>query len=338
MPTIQDVAKRAGVSPITVSRVINHFGYCSKDAQQRVEAAIIELGYVPNSLARSLRIKKTHTLGLVLTDITNPFFTTLARGVEDAASKAGFMVILCNTDESEIKEANYLQLLLQKQVDGILLVPAVTESKSIPLIRKQNIPVVVLDRRVPGFETDVVRCNSEVAAYQLTRLLLEQGHQRIAILSGRKVVFTAEERVQGYQRAMREANLQDSEIVFYGEFNQQSGYEMTRDALALDPCPTALLAANNFIAFGAFKALQEMNLRIPEDISLVAFDDLPPSFVMFPFLTVAYQPSYEMGKKATELLLSRLSGESPDTYQEIDLPVEVMIRRSSGIPRTPALV
>jgi LacI family transcriptional regulator len=129
---------------------------------------------------------------------------------------------------------------------------------------------------------------------------------------------------------MREANLQDSEIVFYGEFNQQSGYEMTRQAMALTPPPTAFLAANNFIAIGAFKALQEMHLRIPEDISLVAFDDLPPSFVMFPFLTVAYQPSYEMGKKATELLLSHLSGEAPAGCQEIELPVEVMIRRSSA--------
>lgn len=333
MPTIQDVAKRAGVSPITVSRVINHFGYCSQQTRERVGAAIAELGYVPNSLARSLRSKRTHTIALVLTDITNPFFTTLARGVEDAASQAGFMVILCNTDESEVKELNYLQLLLQKQVDGILLVPAVTESKSIQLIRRQAVPVVVVDRRVPGIETDVVRCNSEVASYQLVNLLLELGHRHIAVLSGRKTVFTAEERVWGYQRAMREAHLQDTETVYYGEFNQQSGYENTRQAMALDPAPTALFAANNFIAIGAFKALREMGLRVPEDISLVAFDDLPPSFVMFPFLTVAYQPSYEMGKKATELLLSRLSAEAPDGYQEIELPVEIKVRQSSGVVR-----
>jgi LacI family transcriptional regulator len=176
MATIHDVAQRAGVSPITVSRVINHSGYASQETRARVEAAIAELGYVPNRLARSLRSKRTHTLALVLTDITNPFFTTVARGVEDTASDAGYTVIFCNTDESESEEKKYLQVLLQQQVDGILLVPARGTPDSIDLIRKQNTPVVVLDRRLPSrVEVDTVRCENERGAYQLVRLLIGWG-------------------------------------------------------------------------------------------------------------------------------------------------------------------
>lgn len=330
MATIQDVARRAGVSPITVSRVINHSPYCSRKTVEKVEAAIAELGYVPNTLARSLRSKRTQTLALVLTDITNPFFTTLARGVEDTASSAGFNVIFCNTDESEAKEQKYIQLLLQKQVDGMLLVPALSHPDSVRTIRKQGTPVVVLDRCMPGVEADVVRCDSEEGAYRLVRLLLDLGHRRIAVLTGHKEVSTAEDRAAGYRRAMAEAGLADDEIVIFGEFNQASGYAMTRQALALHPAPTGIFAANNFIAIGALKALQELGLSVPQDISLVAFDDLPPGLITFSFLTVAAQPAYEMGRVATNLLLGRLDSETAGPYREIILPFEILPHQSSG--------
>ena len=167
MPTIRDVAKRAGVAPITVSRVINNSGYVSAKTRARVEAAVKELGYVPNRLARSLRLKRTHTLALVVTDITNPFWTTVVRGVEDAANKAGFTVILCNTDESEAKQDAYLQVLLQKQVDGILFVPASSAAEPVKRVQKQGVPIVVLDRQVPDAQVDVVRGDSEGGAYLL---------------------------------------------------------------------------------------------------------------------------------------------------------------------------
>ena len=180
MVTIRDVARRAGVAPITVSRCINNSGYCGPETRKRVEAAITELGYVPNRLASGLRSKRTNTLALVLTDITNPYFTTIARGVEDVAGKAGYAVIFCNTDESISKEQIYVRMLLEKRVDGILLVPARSTPKSVALIQKHDIPVVVLDRRVPNIKTDLVCCDSEEAAYQLTRLLLSLGHRAIA--------------------------------------------------------------------------------------------------------------------------------------------------------------
>lgn len=334
MATIHDVAKRAGVAPITVSRVINNSGYFSQDTRARVEAAIAELEYMPNRLASSLRSKRTNTLALVITDITNPFFTTLARGVEDTASDAGYTVVFCNTDESDVEEQKYLQVLLQQQVDGILLVPARSTSKSIELIHKQGTPVVVIDRRVPpDTDVDVVRCENEDGAYRLVRLLIELGHQRIAILSGPMGVSTAEDRLAGYQRAMAEAGLPpDPSLIIYGAFNQTSGYDMIQRLLAVEPRPTAIFAANNMIGIGALKAIRDAGRRVPEDIAMVCFDDLPPMLLTFPFFTVASQPAYDMGRTATQLLVARLAGKAPDACQEIILPVEMIVRQSSGAP------
>jgi LacI family transcriptional regulator len=331
MANIRDVAKRAGVAPITVSRYINNSGYCSLEARNRIKAAIAELGYIPNRLASGLRSKHTNTLALVLTDITNPFFTTIARGVEDTASDAGYTVIFCNTDESVSEEQKYLHMLLEQRVDGILLVPALSTSDSVSFIQAHNTPIVVLDRRVSGVKVDVVRCDSEMGAYELTRLLLSLGHRHISILSGPMGVSTAEDRVAGCQRALSEADIQDHGWQkYYGLFTQQSGYEMTCKALANSPKPTALFAANNFIAIGALKAMQDLGVRVPEDVALVGFDDLPPALITFPFLTVAAQPAYEMGRKATRILLDKISAEAADEFQEVILPADIVVRRSSG--------
>ncbi len=318
---------------MTVSRVINNSGYISPETRERVEKAILDLGYVPNALARSLRFKQTKTLALVLTDITNPFFTTIARGVEDAARQQGFSVIFCNTEESESKEAEYLNVVLQKQVDGLLLVPACYSGDSVTFLQERKVPVVVLDRRVSGVTVDTLRGDSEEGAYQLTRHLLNLGHIRIAILSGPPSVSTATDRVAGYRRALAEAGLGSrAELVYHGEFSQASGYQMACQALAVTPRPTALFAANNFIASGAFRAVHEAGLRVPEDISIVSFDDLPTASDMGPFLTVVAQPAYEMGRRATELLLTRLAGAGPAEPQEIVLPTEIIVRESSAPP------
>jgi LacI family transcriptional regulator len=333
MPTIQDVAKRAGVAPITVSRVINDSGYASQETRKRVETAIAELGYVPNVLARSLRSKRTNTLALVITDITNPFFTSISRGVEDTASAAGYTTIYCNTDESEEKEKKYLQWFLQKQVDGILLVPAHSTPDSVEFIQEQGTSVVLLDRKVPNVEIDAVRCDSEAGAYALIKLLIDRGHRYIAALGGPREASTTEDRIAGYRRAITEAGLAENEQVYYGPFTQSSGYELTTQALAHTPSPTALFGANNFISIGAMKALRDSGIPVPEEIAVVSFDDLPPTLVVDPFLTVAAQPAYQMGQKATELLLNRLSGEAPQECQEIILPIEIIVRQSSGLVR-----
>ena len=331
MATVRDVAKLAGVSPITVSRVINNAGYISDETRRRVEEAIRQLGYVPNTLARSLRLRQTNTLALVLTDITNPFWTTVVRGVEDAASDAGFNVILCNTDESEVEQEKYLNVLLQKRVDGVLLVPVRCTRETVQVILNQNVPLVILDRHIPGVEVDSVRCDTEGGGYDLVRLLLAKGHRKIAMLSGPKGVSSADDRVAGYQRALADAGLNlHNELVFYGEFTQASGYSMMKQALAVEPHLSAIFGGNNFITMWAFKSARDAGLRVPEDIAMVGFDDLPVELVIDPFFTVAAQSAYAMGKQATELLLGRIAGQDIPQFQEIILPTEIIVRRSSG--------
>jgi LacI family transcriptional regulator len=328
--TIYDVARIAGVAPITVSRVINNSGYVSPETRERVEKTIADLGYVPNRLAQGLRSKQTYTFGLVVTDITNPFWTTVARGVEDATHTAGFNVILCNTDESEEKQDKYIRVLLQKQVDGFVIVPARSSDEVVVLIQNTGVPLVVMDRRV-GIPVDTVLCDSEGGAYHLIKHLINLGHQKIAVLSGSQSVSTAVDRVLGYRRALEEVRLPiDEALILRSEFTQAAGYAMAQQMMKLESHPTALFAVNNFIAIGAYKALTEMQVRIPEDISMVAFDDLPPALVMEPFLTVAAQPAYEMGYRATELLLDRLAGKLPEYYQRVVLPTELIVRSSTG--------
>jgi LacI family transcriptional regulator len=330
MSAIHDVAKRAGVAPITVSRVVNNNGYVSKETRRRVEAAIIELDYIPNSLGPSLRFKRTQTLALVLSDITNPFWTTVARGVEDAANKRGYHIIIGNTDESPEKQEDYLIFLLKKQVDGFLVVPA--SSQSLTILQKRRVPVVALDRHFPEEHIDSVRCDSVGGAFSLTKHLLELRHRRIAIITGRADQSTASDRVAGMLQALEQASINEVPHVYWGEYTQQCGYEYTQQLLQLDPRPTAIFAANNFIAIGVMHALRDAKVRVPKDISVVAFDELPPAITIDPFFTVAAQPAYDMGRQATELLLSRLREEGPNEPHEIVLPVEIILRQSSGKP------
>ena len=330
MATIHDVAKRAGVASKTVSRVINDDGYISTKTREKVNEAIAELGFVPNALARSLRSKRTNTLALVLTDITNPFFTVIARGVEDTASEAGYNVFFCNSNESEEEEEKNIMLILQKKVDGILLVPAGGSSKTINLIKEHDTPVVIIDRKV-SVPADIVRCDSETGAYQLVKLLLDLGHNNIALINGPANVSTSTDRFNGYKKAIDEAGLIDKEICYYGAFSQQSGYELTKKVLSQIPRPTAIFATSSIIAIGVQWALNDMGIKVPDEIAVVGFDDLPSNLVVKPILTVAAQPAYEMGRKATELILNRLKNPvANNEYQNIILPVEIIIRSSSG--------
>ncbi len=333
MATIRDVAQRAGVSTMTVSRVLNNSGYVSADARARVETAVADLGYVPNTLGVSLRFKRTQTLALVVTDITNPFFTSMARGVEDVASQRGFSTILCNTDESETKQADYLTILLQKRVDGVLLVPARSAAGPVKWLQQRSVPVVIIDRQAPGARVDCVRGQSEMGGHDLAALLYDLGHREVAMLGGPPYVSTAVDRVAGFMRASHERGINPRpDHVLYGSFTVPSGYAMTRQILADQHRPTALLTANNFIAIGAYRALRDAGLRVPEDMSLAAFDNLPDHMVLDPFLTVVAQPAYDMGKRAAEVLLDRLAGLGPDEPQDIQLPNEIIVRRSSAAP------
>jgi LacI family transcriptional regulator len=335
MTTIHDVARRAGVASITASRVINNSGYASQPTRQRVLAAARELGYVPNRLASSLRSKRTNVLALVLTDITNPFFTVAARGVEDVASCAGYTVIFCNTDEDRAKEQKYVEVLMQNQVDGVVLVPSGSDSESVETLQQNGVQVVVIDRHVPSKNVDQVRCDSVGGAHELTRLLLSLGHRRIALLNGPRNVSTALDRQAGFEQALREAGLAAQASVLTGAFTRASGYEMACQALSMSPRPTALFAGNNFIALGALQALEEAHVRVPENMAVVAFDDLPESLVTSPFLTAAAQPVYEMAARATEILIGRLANTGGPGFEEVVFPTRLVLRKSSGAALQP---
>lgn len=333
MPTIRDVAKRAGVATMTVSRVINNSGYVSDATRAKVEAAIEELGYIPNMLGPSLRFSQTNTLALVVVDITNPFWTVMARGVEDAAQEKHYNVILCNTDEDPKKQDQYLTMLLKRRIDGILFVPVDDRADSVERIQKQNVDIVLLDRRIANVNVDIVCGDSFGGAYQLARHLIDLGHEHMAILAGPENISSSTERVAGFQQAMKEAGLEHSlGNVYWGSFRQNPG-DSARVALQSSPCPTAFMTGNNFIAYGALRVMAQEGLKVPDDVSLVTFDDFPASVNPTPFLTEAAQPAYEMGYQATQLLLARLQDEGPEDRQEIVLPTEIVVRQSTAAPK-----
>lgn len=290
-----------------------------------------DLGYVPNHVARSLRSSRTGTIALVVTDVTNPFFTTIARGAEDAASAAENLLLLCNTDEKEEEEVRYMRMLVEKRIDGLVLVPARNGSESLEYARRNGVQVVVVDRRASISGIDNVRCDSEGGAQQLARLLINLGHRRFAIIAGPKGLSTSDDRVRGFLGEIGNSGIEHSMKVLYGEFTPEDGIRMSLEALQAEKRPTAIFAANNFLAIGALRAADSLGLKVPEDLAVVGFDDLPPRILPYPFLTVAAQPAYEMGQQAVKLLLRRLDGEEGDP-QEIVLPTEVIIRRSSGDP------
>lgn len=332
MSTIKDVARHAGVSTMTVSRVINNSGYASAETRAKVERAIDELGFVPNALARHLRSKATRSLALVLPDITNPFFTTIARGVEDVAAAHEFAVFLCNTDESLEEESRCIEMLVQRQIDGVALVPAGSSQESFKLLRARNVPVVALDRRV-STSVDQVRSDSEAGAHRLVCHLLALGHTRIAMLTGRRSISTSADRIAGFRRALEEHGIPfDPAFVRFGGYEFEGGYAMARELLGMPSLPTAIFAANDLIAFGAIRALGEAGLSVPQDVSIVCFDDLLERWLPDPFLTVVEQGAYEIGRQGAELILERIEGKGPSKARSVILPVDFRVRRSTAAP------
>jgi LacI family transcriptional regulator len=347
LATINDVAKRAGVSPVTVSRVINNARNVSPATQERVELAIQELGYVPSVAARSLRSKRTHTLALVLPDITNAFWTTVARGVEDAAQSRGYSVLLYNTDETPSKQLRCLDVIASQWVDGVIIAPYDSDAHNLARFRDRNIPTVIIDRRIEGWEVDNVLGDSISGGRALVQHLLGLGHKRVAIVSGPKGTSTADDRVAGYCLALTEADIRPtSRLIKRGEFRAASGERLTYELLDEGLSPTAIFAANNAIAMGVIDALGKRRLHIPQDIALVCFDDFPNASRFFPFLTVAVQPAYDMGVNAAQLLLSRLDADLDLRPRQVVLPTRLIIRYSCGsqpeddgsyVPRLPNL-
>lgn len=325
-PTVREVAHLAGVGTMTVSRVVNRQGYVSEKTRSRVESAIATLGYIPNQQARGLRTKQTRAIALIVSDITNPFFTTMVQGVEEAARKAGYVVLLSNSNESAATEDEAVRLLVAKGVDGVLLVPASHPKDLLTFLSSHHVPAVVLDRKVSD-GTDGVRCDPREAVQTLARILTESGHRRFAVLAGPDDLSTSNERVSIFAREAQAAGAQI--CVWHGPMTVVEGARLALNAVASDFKPTAIFAVNNFLSIGALNALTKQGFRIPEDLSLVGFDDLPETLLTFPFLTIASQAAYDLGKVGFERLLLRIA--TPDRpCEEILLPTSVILRHSIG--------
>lgn len=323
---------------MTVSRVINNSGSISPKTRKKVEAVIEEMGYIPNSSARSLISKKTKILSLMVTDITNPFFTNIARGAEDKAMQMGYQLLLCNSDENAEKESKYIEMLISTGSDGVLIAPANDSSKkNLKKLTRYNIPYVLIDRAIEGVESDQVMSDNEITTRRLLEHLIHQGHERIAIINGPLNITTAKERHQAYCDTMKLYDLPINEHwIHQSHFLRDSDVtETIKRLLELpkDEQPTAIFATSNFIGVNVVKALREHKIRIPEDIAVVCYDGIPNYSGNEPFLTTAEQPAYDFGYLGAQLLIERIEGKAPETPRKIVLPSEIFIRKSSQFNR-----
>ena len=327
MVSIKAVAAAAGVSTATVSRVLSNGLHVRPEVRERVMAAVERLGYRPNLVARSLHSQQSNTIGLVVSDIRNPFFTSISRAVEDVAYEQGFSVFLCNTDENPEKEAIYLNLLRDENVAGVIFSPT-RQTLANFTAANLNCPLVVIDRSIPISDVDVVVLDNVDSAYRLTTHLIENGYQRIAALCG-EMSTTGPERRAGYEKALRAHGLAPlAEQVKYVQPKMEAGYAATMKLLASAEPPDALFTTNSLLGAGALQAIRERDLTIPDDIALVTFDETTWASLVQPPLTLIAQPTDEIGKTATELLLQRVADPDRPTRQVI-LKGQLLVRGSS---------
>jgi LacI family transcriptional regulator len=333
MVTIYDIAKKANVSAMTVSRVINKSGKISEATRKKVESVIKELNYIPNNSARNLITKKTKILSLMITDISNPFFTSVARGAEDKAMQMGYQLLLCNSDESFEKESKYMDMLISTGTDGVLIAPANDSSKkNIRKLTKHSIPFVLLDRNIQGLECDQVLSDNSTTTRMLIDHLINQGHKRIAIVNGPLDVSTARERHQAYIDTLKIHGLTiDVNLIKESQFRQSDVSETIKQLLTLsaEQRPTAIFATNNFIGLSTLKFLYKLGVKVPEEVAVVSYDGIPNYSENESILTVAEQPAYNFGYMGTQLLIERIEGTAPEKPRKILLPADIHLRASS---------
>lgn len=327
-PTIQDVARLAGVSPATVSRTFNHAGTVDAVLAGRVQEAVTLLRYRPNRAARSLRRRRADVWALIISDIANPFFNVLARGVEDVAQREGFSVLLCNSDENAEKEARYIDVAERERVSGVIVSPNSRDS-DISVLLSAGIPVVAVDRSLQG-AVDRVVVRSRDGARGATLHLIEQGWTRPACVTGPAHAETAEERRSGYLDALRVGlPRMRADLVRHGDYRAESARVAVADLLSLRRPPDSFLVANAPMALGVVEELTRHGLRPGTDVGLVAFDDAPWARFMAPPMSVVTQPAYQIGKEAAELVLQRMAGQLDRSPREIALDTELVVRASS---------
>jgi LacI family transcriptional regulator, galactose operon repressor len=332
--TMKQIAERAQVSLGTVSHVVNGTAVVREKLRKRVLEAIASLGYQPSQLARGLRRNSTNMLGMVIPDITNPFFPSVVRGVEDAAFKASFRIVLCNTDNDPAKERAYIDELRSYRPAGLLVIPAAERNNSSEngYTISSGVPIVYIDRCPSDWKGDAVIVANENGAFLATEHLIKMGHTQLAMLSGPTNLTNACERLSGFQKALAKYRLSIApEYIQETSFDRDGGYRSGKQLLNMLPRPTAIFAANDLLALGALLAAREIGLRCPKDVSIIGFDDLELGMFTDPALSSVHQSGYQMGATAARILLERIKGKK-GRAQQIVLPTELRIRNSVAPP------
>lgn len=329
--TIRDVAASARVSVATVSRVVSGSSHCvSEGTRTRVLAAVARLQYQPNLVARGLKKRVTHTIGLIVPDISNPFFPAIARGIEDVANRAGLAVLLCNTDEDLGKEQSYLTLMRKRMVDGLIFATVGANTEHLKMLRRQRIPAVLIARAPDGVEIDAVLVDNRRGAREATEHLLRLGHRRIAFIGGPATVSPAKDRHAGYRDALGAAGVPaDPLLVADGAFRAEGGAAAVGALLRRGVSFTAIVAGNDLMAIGAMEELRRHGYRLPEDMAVVGFDDITFASLVEPPLTTVAQPTYRMGSLAMDRLLELIGGGDREPRRLV-LDPQLVVRRSCG--------
>jgi len=330
---IRDIAKKLNISESTVSRALSNHHRISEETKEKVKKLAEELNYRPNLIAKSLKIKTTKTIGLIIDDITNPFYPEIVKGCEEAANKNGMNIILCNSDYNPEKENDYLNILLSKRVDGILIMPAGKKLPIIKLLKEANTPLVFIDIK-PSEKINVscVYTDQEYGAYVATKYLIEQGHKKIAIINGPSSFSSCQQLENGYKKALEDFGIPiKKEYIKIFDLKASGAYEAMKSLLSIEKNnrPTAALFISDISAVAAYDAIFESGLKIPDDFSVVGNDDIPTSKNFSPPLTTISHPKYEMGKKAVELLINELNQKKSQSFNQVRYIPELIIRKSS---------
>jgi LacI family transcriptional regulator len=330
--TLEDIAQRSGVSVSTVSRVLNNVAdqsRISSRTQQLVLRAAKELRYRPNQLARGLRLKKTSTIGLIVPDISNPFFAYVTRSIQREAHCHGYSLVVCDTDENLDLEIEHVNLLVDKGVDGLIVLPVGQKSEHLLRLRKEKIPFVLVDRHFDDLAASSVLVDNYRGAFEVVEHLIQMGHSRIGIIQGLPGTYTSKGRLKGYQDALKANGITfENELIVGSSFREETGYAGMKYLMNLSNPPTAVFATGDLLALGALKAIEEERWRIPEDVSLVAFDEIDFNpYLKCPLTTVA-QPKESMGELAVKLLLDDIKIKGKKETKQIVLNPRLILGRS----------
>lgn len=322
------MAKIAGVSTATVSHVLNDSKYVGDELKQRVSQAMSTLKYVPNNLAKSLRMQESRLIGLMISDISNPFFSLVVRGIEEGLARNSYNVLLCNTDSSSEKEQEYLKVLLSRRIDGLVVSSAGNEGKH---FSSKDVPLVFLNRRPDSTDNNLVTTNNFKGGKLATEHLINHGFQRIAVIAGPQHISTGRDRLLGFRSALEDHGCKwDVSLVKYGQFDVNSGYQAMRELVEQAIKPDAVFICNNLMTLGAFQYLRDTGINIPGEIAVIGYDDPVWATIVEPALTVIRQPAYSLGLQAADLIVQCIKEENKGAPQQIYLDPELIIRKSCG--------